>query len=295
LASADNSVTVWRERNMLRVYTGQHDPWVESVAWGPDHIAAGLNNGTLIWYDGETGQLVHREAHAHQAGIEGVAFSREGHLASVSGLANGSDYALVIWRGMQRHLTLQGLYAAAWSPAGGQIAAGLGQQLVLYDAATGQPQHAYTAHADAIRDVTWQNGTLASAGQDATAVIWDEVGGHAMLHTLDARAQAATSASVADNGFLAVGHRGGVTIWRGQWPYTVRVGRDVWVTDVAYYGDLLAAATDDGRVLLVRGLTIHETLHGHAAGINALAWSPHGDRLASASADGTVILWEVTP
>ena len=36
------------------------------------------------------------------------------------------------------------------------------------------------------------------------------------------------------------------------------------------------------------------TYHGHTSGVNAVAWSPNGKHIASASFDGTVQVWDAT-
>lgn len=64
----------------------------------------------------------------------------------------------------------------------------------------------------------------------------------------------------------------------------------VWSPD----GSRLAIA-DGARVWLYDAeLRPQGALEGHAEPVRALAWSPQGDRLASASLDGTVRVWDVT-
>jgi WD40 repeat protein len=52
----------------------------------------------------------------------------------------------------------------------------------------------------------------------------------------------------------------------------------------------LASAAALARAFSTIGVTV-AIYRGHAASVNALAWSPDGQRIASASFDGTVHLW----
>ncbi|MCP2249324.1 nSTAND1 domain-containing NTPase [Lentzea aerocolonigenes] len=66
-------------------------------------------------------------------------------------------------------------------------------------------------------------------------------------------------------------------------------------TSAAWHSDLLAAGAKDGTVLLLHltdELAQVNELAGHAAGINAVAWSPDGRCLLTASDDHTARVWD---
>ena len=43
----------------------------------------------------------------------------------------------------------------------------------------------------------------------------------------------------------------------------------------------------------IPGFTLRNTLKGHSAVVNRVAWSPDGSKIASASADETIKVWEL--
>lgn len=77
---------------------------------------------------------------------------------------------------------------------------------------------------------------------------------------------------------------------RGRWGAVATLLNDVKTT-CPDYGD--PAGLSRIRLEAVDWVRERATLKGHNASVNAVAFAPDGKRLASASADATIILWEV--
>lgn len=154
----------------------------------------------------------------------------------------------------------------AWSPAGSRIAVGGARNRAqVWDAATGARVLTYHEHEwrSRVTAVTWSpDGQLiASGSSDATIRIWDAATGATHLAF---RADAIRVNEVRwspDGRFLA------------STAFSTERQRHVSVWD-AQNGELLSDIEQTAKVWQV-------------------AWSPTGPMLASASADGTVSIWEV--
>ncbi len=62
------------------------------------------------------------------------------------------------------------------------------------------------------------------------------------------------------------------------------------------HGTSVAVSNEDNQVLLldVQSGAVAQTLTGHGESVTALAWPANGDVLVTSSADGTVVVWDVT-
>jgi WD40 repeat protein/serine/threonine protein kinase len=179
------------------------------------------------------------------------------------------------WHYVKR-LRLQGLsplrhptavFSGVFSPDGRWIASGSRDgKVTLWDATTGQPLFAFTAHDQAIQSVAFSPGghRFATASWDGTVKVWDfdpqrEADKHPLLHSLP-------------------GHQGGVqcVAFSPDGQHLASAGGDnavrVWELAV-------------GRQILVLG--------GHAGAVRCVAYSPDGQCLASAS-DISVRIWEAS-
>jgi WD40 repeat protein/serine/threonine protein kinase len=157
--------------------------------------------------------------------------------------------------------------SVAFSPNGRWIAAG-GQDGVVkvWDAATGREVHSFRAHQHNVWGLAFSpDGRRVGTASDGSVKVWDaETGQERFTLSNEPKAQAWSVAFSPDGRWVAAG------IGFGDH----RVPGEVKVWDAI-----------TGQAFL--------SLGGHSSGVNAVAFSPDGQRLASASTAGTVILWDV--
>jgi len=184
-----------------------------------------------------------------------------------------------------RLLTLTGhegpVYSVDWSPDGATILTG-GEDgsARIWDADTGVERLALSGHTDVEWHAVWSpdGDRIATASADGTARVWD------------VSAALNTGAKTGVELLTLPGHSGSV--------YGL-----AWSPD----GERVATASADGRARVyllpevsseagpaAAGLTgeIVTVFSGHSDEVIGLAWSPDGDRIATASADGTARVWD---
>jgi WD40 repeat protein len=273
-----------------------------AVAYNRDgtRLATACADGVLRLWDAATGRLA--LAARADADLWDVAFSPDGK--RVAGACQ--DGAVRVWEtaGGRLSLVLRGhsnpLRGVAFSPDGTRIAStGLDQTVRLWDARTGQPLHVLRGHSGFTGWVAFSpdGRRLASGGTyDQTVRVWDADSGRELF------ALRGHGGEVNGLAFSPDGRR----LVSAGWDHTVKVwdatrglesldlpSPSFITAGVAFDagGARLVSATDWGvKVHDLRGGPPPRCLRGHAAHVRGVACA--GGRIASASQDGTVKVWD---
>jgi len=326
IGSSDNTIALWdsTSRQQARVLRGHVSSVVVVAASGDDKVlasalAAGVagitrNDPIKIW-DPITGQLV-RSLLTRNDGYS-IGLSRDGRRL----ISGSSSSALSLWNVSQPEVQREysgprnGRFVpdrVALSADGKLIAAGGRDDTIkIWETDSGRELFTLKGHRKSIRDLAFSpdRKLLASAGQDTAIKLWSMATGQE-VKTLAAHSGGVTAIAFSPDGKkLASGSQDRmILIWdldAGE-SEVAYLGHQEWVNAVSFSpdGKKLASGSEDGEVRIwevpTRGpqgepVAINrplQTLKGHTAAVNSIAFNADGKLLVSGSSDASMKLWD---
>jgi WD40 repeat protein len=264
-ASADGTAKIWdlQARKDVMTLSGHHD-WVNDVAWNPDgkRLGTASRDGTAKIWDTEWNEPMALTGHTDK--VWGVAWSPDGKRLATS----GADMTAKIW-----------------------------------DSSTGKQLLSFTDGNEWFNDVAWSpdGQRIATAGGDKTVRIWDSQTGKILLTEPQADAPWMRAAWSPDGRQLAVGSSDGeILIWETEGKSAPRrlldAGHKYAVAALAWSPDgkqLLSASGGRTVIWNVGSATKAATLTQDdiSEAILDAEWSKDGERIATGSSVGKVMVW----
>jgi WD40 repeat protein/tRNA A-37 threonylcarbamoyl transferase component Bud32 len=302
-------IKVWDTTTGKEVFSRTEDRLVSGLAFSPDGQRLASASKEVVVWEPASGREVLRLPGAGGR----VAFSPDGkRLAAVSGLATAAVYDAATGRQL---FSLKGhsleITGVSFSPNGQQLATSCRDGTIkMWDAATGRPTRSLQGHAGPVGSVRFSpdGQRLASTGTDQTVRMWDATTGQ-MILTLRITTFVAFSVVFSPDGKrLTAGDGQIVKVWdarTGEELVSLR-GHGGFVASAAFSpdGGHLASGAQHLDVLETpaevkfwdlnagaESFTLKaDTDRGSVVG-RPVAFSPTGDRLASASSE--VRIWAV--
>jgi WD40 repeat protein len=310
--SEDHTLRLWDAATGKPVngaLQGHRGP-VRALAFSPDgrELLSGAGDGELRRWDAANGQALQAEAAGQGEAVTALAFSPDGRRV-VSAGADGSlrrrDAATLAALGPALPAHEGGALALAWSRDGQLLASGGADAAVrLWNAADGRPRGApQRGHEGAIHALAFSpdGQRLASAGVDAVLRLWTLPGGQPAGLELRGHKDDVTALAFSADGarLISVAEDGSLRWWRAAEGSPMdALGALAAARRAGLAG--LPAAGMDSTVAAVQAYNLEPLPRAGAKAdppppgglLLALAWSPDGERIATAHADGALRLWD---
>jgi WD40 repeat protein len=301
----------------LRTLEG-HFKSVQGVAFSPDGqlIASASENGTINVWNAESGKLVRSLGRNITGSLDTVAFSPDGQLIA----AAGYDGEIKLWQTVSGSSagTLKGhsrfVSSLKFSPDGQQLLStsydntlrlweiAFSQRLFVWQVVNTKPLYVLTnIHSGWVCEAAFSpNGQLvASVGEDGAVKLWNSQQG-TLLKTLQGHEGMTQAIAFSRNSKLLVssGKDQTLRVWDVNTGKSLRVLSGLSEASAVLFGlnDRFWVSAHVDCNIHIWQPTNHQRiarLTGHSDLVNAIALSPNGQLLVSASADKTIKIWNL--
>ena len=310
----DTTVRLWNieTEKYKDIRTGDSTAEIYSLSMSPDSamIASGSNDGIIRIWDTHTGQRKIALTE-HTSIVSALSFSPDS-----ATLASGAwDNTIRLWdpRTGKQHGILRGhrgsINSLSYSPDGETLASGDSKgDIRLWDVRTEQQKNILKGHTSDVKSLSFSpdGETLASGEQDKTIHLWD-------VHTGERKKTITDHTHYVSSVLFSPD---GKTLVSGSWDKTIRFwDAHTGEQKKTFVWDTISclAISPDGKTLAGGSVFSHgnatnairlwdietgqekETFMGHTGTIYDVSFSADGKTLASASRDGTILLWDLVP
>ncbi|MHC4626231.1 MAG: protein kinase domain-containing protein [Planctomycetota bacterium] len=320
-ASCDGTVKLWDVNTGAELLSIDHDPFdVFSVAFPPDdtQIATGGSENTIRLWDAERGAFL-KELGGHVDIVYAAVFTPDGRRI----VSCGGDRNVKVWDSATGDIVQtfkdheDEVNALALIADGKHIVSG-GWDFVIrmWDMSTSQEVQTLKGHEDGVKALAYSadERRIVSGSADDTIKIWDRDTGACVL-TLRGHDDDVESVAVSPHGrWIASGSRDhAIKLWDADMPPDVLMlcvdPQGVNVQDekihaidfspdgrhiVSASGPAMGKSPKDNTVRIWDARTGEtlKVLRDHTDTVEAVTYSPKGDKIISGSRDGTVRLWD---
>jgi WD40 repeat protein len=280
-AGEDGFARIWDvDRGRIIALLGRHEGPVLSAQFSSDgtRVLTASDDGSARIWDAVTGQQL-KALRGHVNAVLSAQFSTDGRQA----LTASADNTAQLWD-LQSSVSSTALRGhqgpangAQFSPDGQRIASASSDfSARIWDVNTGKQLALLRDHALEVNDVAFSpdGKRLVTAGNDGAVRIWDVESGTEVITPLLAHAGPVYSAQFSPD---------------GKWIVSASADQTALVWNVSTQFTL--SEVEGLNTGALTG-TVVVTLTGHQGGVNYAQFSPNGERVATASSDGTARVWD---